>query len=42
MKFCYFEYKKEKNWGLLKDNLVFPIKGAETFSPQTKYRLLSI
>jgi 2-keto-4-pentenoate hydratase/2-oxohepta-3-ene-1,7-dioic acid hydratase in catechol pathway len=33
MKFCYFEYKKEKNWGLLKDNLVFPIKGAETFSP---------
>ncbi len=40
MKFCYFEYKKEENWGLLKDNLVFPIKGAETFStPESDIKL---
>jgi 2-keto-4-pentenoate hydratase/2-oxohepta-3-ene-1,7-dioic acid hydratase in catechol pathway len=32
MKFCYFEYKNEKNWGLVKDNLVFPVHEAELFS----------
>ncbi len=32
MKFCYFEYKNEKNWGLVKDNLVFPVLEAELFS----------
>lgn len=40
MKFCYFEYKNQKNWGLIKDNLIFPVNEAEIFStPKTDFRL---
>jgi len=31
MKFCYFNYKNKNSWGLIKDNLVFPIQESEIF-----------
>lgn len=40
MKFCYFEYKNEKNWGLIKDNLIFPVKNVELLStPESDIKL---
>jgi 2-keto-4-pentenoate hydratase/2-oxohepta-3-ene-1,7-dioic acid hydratase in catechol pathway len=32
MKFCYYEYKNEKSWGLFKDNLIFPVPETQIFS----------
>ena len=32
MKLCHFEYKNERFWGALKDNLVFPIHDSVTLS----------
>jgi len=40
MKFCYYEYKNEKSWGLFKDNLIFPVPEAQLFShSETNIRL---
>jgi 2-keto-4-pentenoate hydratase/2-oxohepta-3-ene-1,7-dioic acid hydratase in catechol pathway len=31
MKFCYFNYRDENSWGLIKDDLIFPVTESEIF-----------